>query len=89
MNDTGIPPNLWQWLAQSAVGIVLFLGGLIMRDVKQRLIKVEDSCRGQITQAYLDAQLRAQAEERRWMHEQNNDRFDALNERLDRVLDRE
>jgi hypothetical protein len=81
--------TFWQWSAQAAMAAVIFLGGLIMRDWKARLTKMEDSHRGLVTSEYLDSQLRVQAEERRWMHEQNSDRFDALNERLDRVLERE
>ena len=60
-----------------------------MRDFKQRLVKVEDSHRGLVTKTDLSEQLESQAEERRWMHEQNTKRFDALSERLDRILDRE
>jgi hypothetical protein len=41
-----------------------------------------------VTKDYLDGQLEQMTEERRWMHAENTDRFEALTERLDRVLDR-
>ena len=68
---------------------MLFLGGFIVRDLKARVVKIEDSNRGLITTEYLDAQMRIQTEERRWMHEQNAAAFKDLHDRLDRVLDRE
>jgi hypothetical protein len=79
--------SFWQWAAQGASAAVLFLGALVMRDWKSRLSEVERAHRKLVTQDYLDRQLEVQAEERRWMHEQNSERFKQLTERLDKVLD--
>jgi hypothetical protein len=86
MSDT---QSFWQWAADAAMAAVGLLGGLIVRDLKARLVKVEDSHKGLVTSDYLDAQMRLQTDERRWMHEQNAEAFRTLHERLDRVLDRE
>jgi hypothetical protein len=85
MNDE---QTFWQWFAQAAMAAVIFLGGLIMRDWKTRLTKIEDAHRGLVTQVYLAEQMREQAEERRWMHQQNAESFKTLHERLDRALDK-
>jgi hypothetical protein len=89
MSDPTNDTNFWQWVAQGVTVCLVFVGGLVMKDWKDRMQKMEEAHKNLVTSRRLDEVMKVQTDERRWMHEQNADRFEELNKRLDRFLDRE
>lgn len=76
----------WQWVANAATAGVVAIGGFMFKSYAERVKALEETHKNLVSTAYFDTRLKEMTEERRWMHEQNSDRFDSLNERLDRVL---
>lgn len=60
----------------------------MFKDFSRRLKALEAMQDTLVSTAHLDKRLDEITEERRWMHQENSDRFEALTQRLDRFLDR-
>jgi hypothetical protein len=70
------------------MALVAALGGILFRNLSNRMKSLEAAHKDLATKEYLDNQIEQMTEERRWMHRENSERFDSLTDRLDRVLDR-
>ena len=87
MSD-GADPTFWQWAADAALAAMTAVGGFLFKSYVDRVKALEEAHRNLATTDYIDGRIDEMTEERRWMHEQNTERFEAITKRLDRVLER-